>query len=183
MTDQDRIRWNERYAGRETPPADEIGLATVFTAYQDIFPHTGHALDIACGQGLGAVWLARCGLDVWGLDISEVAVRQARELARRNGVATHCRFEVVDLDNGLPPGPPADVIYCHKFRDRRLDRAIIERLAPGGLLAILTLSQVGVTPEPFRSAPGELPSAFADLDPIAAGESNGRAWLLARSPT
>jgi hypothetical protein len=92
-----------------------------------------------------------------------------------------CRFEVVDLDDGLPAGPPVDVVLCHKFRDRRLDDAIIGRLAPGGLLAIAVLSEVGAAPGPFRAAPGELPAAFARLDRIADGEGQGYAWLLARA--
>lgn len=180
MSDEDRIRWDERYAGRGAPPADAIGPAAVFAAYQEAFPTAGHALEIACGQGLAAVWLARRGLDVWGLDVSEVAIRQARDLARRAGVAGHCRFDVVDLDHGLSAGPAVDLIYCHRFRDGRLDRAIIERLAPGGLLAIVTLSRVGADPGTFRAAAGELQTAFAGLDPITTGEGRGQAWLLAR---
>ena len=88
---------------------------------------------------------------------------------------------MVDLDDGLPDGPPVDVVLCHKFRNRRLDRAIIERLAPGGLLALATLSEVGAAPGPFRATPGELAAAFAGLDLIAAGEGQGHAWLLARA--
>lgn len=180
MSDDDRARWDDRYAGRGVPPADAIGPAGVFAAHQGVFPAAGRALDIACGQGLGTVWLARRGLDVWGLDISGVAITQARELARRHGVQDRCRFDVVDLDGGLPAGPAVDLVYCHKFRDGRLDRAIIERLAPGGLLAIAALSRVGAGPDPFRVTPGALQAAFADLDPIAAGDGDGLAWLLAR---
>jgi SAM-dependent methyltransferase len=120
-------------------------------------------------------------LDVFGLDISPVAIAQARDLAKHSGVGGRCRFDVVDLDDGLPAGPPVDVILCHKFRDRRLDQAIIGRLAPGGLLAIAVLSEVGAAPGPFRTAHGELPAAFADLNVIAAGEGEGYAWLLARA--
>jgi SAM-dependent methyltransferase len=115
------------------------------------------------------------------LDVSPVAIAQARDLAERSGVADRCRFDVVDLDEGLPDGPPVDVILCHKFRDRRLDQAIIERLAPGGLLAIAVLSEVGAAAGPFRAAAGELPAAFADLNLVAAGEGDGHAWLLARA--
>ncbi len=182
MTDDDRIRWDERYTDRGAPAVDAVGLAAPFTAHRDIFPTAGRALDIACGQGTGAVWLARRGLDVRGFDVSGVAIGQARELAQRSGVGHRCHFEVVDLDEGLPGGPAVDVIYCHKFRDRRLDRAIVERLVPGGLLAIVALGQIGATPGPFRVAPGELPTAFAELDLITAGEGQGRAWLLARRP-
>ena len=145
-----------------------VGPPPVFAPFDAMFPTAGHGLDLACGQGLGAVWLARRGMDVWGFDVSPVAIGQARDLARRSGVGDRCRFDVVDLDNGLPAGPPVDVILCHKFRDRRLDRAA-------------ALSEVGATPGPFRVAAGELPSAFADLDVNAAGEGQGEAWLLARA--
>lgn len=157
-----------------------MGAPPAFEPYADLFPATGHALDVACGQGLAAVWLACRGMDVRGLDISSVAIRQAEELARHMGVGDRCRFDVVDLDEGLPPRPPADVVVCHRFRDRRLDQAIIRRLAPGGLVAISALSEVGAAPGPFRAARGELAAAFVELELIAAGEGDGEAWLLAR---
>lgn len=181
MTDEDRRRWDERYASREPPPVDAVGPPAVFASYADAFPTAGHGLDLACGQGLGAVWLAQRGLTVVGLDISAVAIDQARDLAQRSGVGARCRFHVHDLDDGLPDGPPVDVILCHKFRDRRLDGAIIERLAPGGLLAVAALSEIDSTPGPFHVSRGELRAAFAALDPIASGEGDGRAWLLARA--
>ncbi|MCA2356487.1 SAM-dependent methyltransferase [Mycobacterium intracellulare] len=180
MGESDRQRWDERYAAKAPPSLDSVGPPGVFAGHAREFPTAGTALDLACGQGTGSVWLALRGLHVLGLDISAVAVAHARELARRAAVADRCRFDIVDLDNGLPAGAPADVILCCKFRDRRLDRAIIERLAPGGLLAIAALSEVGASAGPFRAAPGELTAAFAELTPIAAGEGAGQAWLLAR---
>lgn len=127
------------------------------------------------------MWLANHGLDVWGVDVSEVGIAQARDLARHQGFDQHCRFDVVDLDGGLPAGPQVDMLLCNKFRDRRLDRALIARLAPGGLLAICTLSEVGAEPGPFRAARGELLSAFGELDIVAADEADGHAWLVARA--
>ncbi|MEC4764683.1 class I SAM-dependent methyltransferase [Mycobacterium sherrisii] len=185
MTREDERRWDERYAAQAAQgPAPhsvaQVGPPDVFAAYVDAFPTAGRALDIACGRGITSVWLARRGMRVVGLDISAVAIGQARNLARHSGVEDRCRFDVVDLDNGLPDGPMVDVIVCHKFRDRRLDQAIINRLAPGGLLAIATLSAVGAAPGPFRVAAGELAEAFAALTVVAAGEGDGRAWLLAR---
>lgn len=180
MSDADRRRWDDRYTRRGAPAEDAIGLAPVFDCYQDLFPDAGTALDIACGQGGAAVWLARRGLRVRALDVSEVALGHARALARTHGVADRCRFDAVDLDRGLPAGPLADVIYCHKFRDRRLDRAMLRRLAPGGLLAIVALTRRGTDPDPFRVGPGELAAAFAELEPITAGTGDGKAWLLAR---
>lgn len=176
MSAQDRSRWDASYADRG--PVCEPGLPAVFAAYAATFHVSGVALDIACGQGAAAVWLAQRGLDVTGFDVSAVAVGQARALAEQAGVAAH--FEVADLDDGLPPGPPVDVLVCHRFRDPRLYPALIDRLAPDGLLAICVLSEAGGPPGPFRAPAGELHAAFAGLDTVAAEEGDGQAWLLAR---
>jgi 2-polyprenyl-3-methyl-5-hydroxy-6-metoxy-1,4-benzoquinol methylase len=180
VVEADRRRWDERYANL-APVVSVVGPPGVFVKYAEAFPTRGRALDLACGQGLGSIWLARRGMDVTGVDISPVAIKQAHDLARQCGVADRCHFDVVDLDDGLPAGPPADVILCHKFRDRRLDRAVIDRLAPGGLLAIAVLSELGAAPGPFRAVAGELSRAFAGLNPVASGEGEGQAWLLARA--
>lgn len=181
MTEEDRLRWDARYAG-ETAGGDTAaaGLPAVFASYEGLFPSRGHALELACGRGRASVWLACRGLEVLGVDISSRALADADNLADRAGVADRCRFEVADLDRGLPSGPPADVLLCHMFRDARLDAAVVDRLAAGGLLAIATRSQVGGGPGPFRAAPGELAAAFSRLSVLAGGEGDGRAWLLAR---
>lgn len=181
MTVEDRRRWDERY-GKLGPPRVVVSEPPDFLKqYLEIIPVAGQALDLACGQGFGAVWLAGRGLHVRGLDVSPIAISQARELAEHHGLGNSCHFAVVDLDDGLPPGPRVEVILCHKFRDRRLDRAVIQRLAPGGLLAISCLSEVGANPGPFRAKPGELPAAFAELELVQADEGQGCAWLLARA--
>jgi SAM-dependent methyltransferase len=119
-------------------------------------------------------------MEVHGVDVSRVAIDLARKLVSRSGFGDRCRFEVVDLDHGLPEGPPVDLLLCHLFRDARLDRAMIDRLAPGGLLAVATLSEVDVGPGSFRAEPGELRAAFGELELLVEGESKGRAWILGR---
>jgi SAM-dependent methyltransferase len=176
VSEADRTRWDAAYAERDVAPVP--ALPSVFGDYEELFPRTGFALEIACGSGAAAVWLAQRGLDVCGVDVSETAIGRARALAERVGVTVH--FETVDLDNGLPQGDPANLVLCHRFRDARLDAQIIDRLVPGGLLAICVLSEVGTTPGRFRAAPGELLAAFAALDELAAGEGDGQAWLIAR---
>lgn len=157
-----------------------LGPPAIFAAFEAELARRGLALDLACGRGETAVWLASRGMQVHAVDISPVAIELARTLASSCGFADRCRFEVADLDGGLPDGPPADLILCHLFRDARLDRALVERLAPGGLLAIAVLSEVGAGPGSFRARPGELRAAFGDLDLVADGEADGRAWLLGR---
>ncbi len=181
MSDEDGVRWDRRYADRGSVTLDDAALPAVFQPFAEEFPTTGRALDLACGTGGAAVWLAQRGMAVWGCDVSAVAISQARELAERCGVAARCHFEVCDLDNGLPAGSPADVLICNMFRDARLDQAITGRIAPGGLLAASALSEVGASPGSFRVGAGELRRAFAGLDVIAGEEAHGRAWLLARA--
>ncbi len=180
MSDRDREHWDERYAASAPATGDDVRLPAEFAAYAELFPTSGFALDIACGRGLSALWLARRGMEVRGVDISPAVVAQANDLARGLGLGTRCRFEVADLDGGLPTGPTVNVVLCHKFRDSRLDDAVISRLAAGGLLAISALSEVGASPGPFRATAGELPLAFDVLEVIGAGEGSGIAWLIGR---
>ena len=101
MTEGDRIHWDERYAGIGPAPVTVEG-PPLFAAYEHLFPTEGQAMELACGRGRSSVWLARRGLKVWAVDVSEVAIGLARALADQSGVADRCRFDVVDLDGGLP---------------------------------------------------------------------------------
>jgi SAM-dependent methyltransferase len=180
VADEDRTRWDPKHQDEESRAPAQPALPAVFAPHADLFPTSGQALDLACGRGEAAVWLAQRGLHVWGLDVSPVAVDLARALAVASTAPDRCRFDVVDLDEGLPAGPPVDVIHCHLFRDPRLDTAVVERLAPGGVLAIAVLSEVGYGRGPFRARPGELPAAFGQLSVLAEGQAAGIAWLLGR---
>lgn len=151
-----------------------------FGAGAEVIPRRGLALDVACGRGRSAVWLARRGLEVIGVDISSEAIRLAEDLTRIAGVADRCRFRVADLDDGLPATPLLDVVFCHLFRDARLDEQMIDRLRPGGTLAIAALSEVGHGSGRFRMRPGELLERFSGLDIDDIGEADGVGWLIGR---
>lgn len=183
MSAADRKHWDERYAaGGPAPVLDDPPLTPFLAPIEHLIPTTGHALELACGRGRAAVWLAKRGMDYWGVDVSPVAIELARELARRSGVEDRCRFDVFDLDNGLPPGPLVDLLFCHLFVDRRLDDAVMERVALGGILLVVSLSEVGHGPGDFRIKPGELLDAFSSLEVLDHAESEGVARLLARQP-
>lgn len=183
MSGQDGKHWDMRYSEPGPSGHDVIGPPDVFAPFAVEFPTHGRALDIACGRGATSVWLAGRGLDVWGVDISPVAIAQARGLAERHRVADRCRFTATDLDGGLPPGAAVDLIVCHRFRAVTLYEAMPQRLTPGGILAIAVLSEVDAIPGQFRAPAGELRSAFAGvLDIVANGEGDGIAWLIGRKP-
>ena len=180
MSEADSRHWDARYAEMGMAPAAEIGPPSVFVSVEELFPKQGCALDLACGRGDSALWLASRGMQVHGVDVSPVAIELARRRLSTTAFAERCRFDVVDLDAGLPDGPPPDLILCHLFRDVRLYPALLRRLAPGGLLAIAVLSEVDAGPGRFRATRGELRAAFAELDVLAEAEARGIAWLVGR---
>ena len=181
MSQADRQHWDSRYVDQGMAPLDESGPLPppVFAHVEHLFPTGGSALEVACGRGRGAVWLVSRGMDYWGVDVSPVGIDLARNFTSLCGVADRCRFDVVDLDEGLPAGPPVDLLFCHLFRDPRLDGDMIERLAPGGMLAVAVLSEVGAGPGEFRARPGELRDAFGTLEIVDEGEGEGMARILA----
>lgn len=180
MSEADRSEWDRRHREGGMAPLEESGPPPVFADREHLFPSTGDALELACGRGRAAVWLARRGLTYIGVDVSPVAIDLARELVGHHGLADRCRFQVHDLDHGLPDGPQVDLIFCYLFRDPTLDGAIVERLRPGGVLATAALSEVGAVPGRFRTKPGELREAYSSLEILVDGEGEGIAWLIGR---
>jgi SAM-dependent methyltransferase len=76
--DPSRERWNRRWAG-ERANAATTPSAFLIAETETLPP--GRALDLACGAGRNAVWLARRGWRVTGVDFSDVALQAARGLA------------------------------------------------------------------------------------------------------
>lgn len=183
MSESDRLHWDPRHTIAGLPnPDEDPAPPTVFAHVEDMFPTRGSALELACGRGRDAIWLASRGMTYRGVDVSPVAIEFARSLAKARGVAEQCRFEVFDLDDGLPPGDPVDLLFCHLFRKNpSLDEPMVQRIAPGGLLAVASLSVVGSdSPGRFHAPPGELRASFGHLEVLDEGEGSGMAWILAR---
>jgi SAM-dependent methyltransferase len=100
----------------------------------------GRALDLACGSGRNAVWLAARGWQVTGVDFSDVALEQARALAAEREV------EVEWLEGDLLEWEPADraydlvvVLYLQvpAAERRRILACAAAAVAPGGTLLVV----------------------------------------------
>ncbi len=184
MSETDQRQWDERY--RALLVADDVAATpsppAQFADHVDLFPRQGNALDLACGLGSGSLWLAGRGVDVVGVDVSPVAIDRAADRARALGLSDRCRFEQADLDETLPDTPAMDLIVCHLYRNQELYRPMVDRLKPGGMLALAVLSEVGSGPGRFRAAPGELRQVFADhLTVLIDREAAGHAVLIGRA--
>jgi len=182
VSGDDRVRWDARHAAAGPPGVAPPGVLAGAAELAGCFPVSGRALDVACGRGGVAVWLARRGLEVDAVDVSPVGLAAGVRLAAAAGVTGRVRWITHDLDAGLPPGCRGsyDVVVCQLFRDPRRYADLVAALAPGGLLAITVLSEVDAEPGPFRAPPGELRAALRGLETLLDRERDGEAALLAR---
>jgi SAM-dependent methyltransferase len=152
--------WNEHYASGYTPwDSDEPDPALVATVEAGTIP-AGRTLDVGCGTGANALWLAVHGFDVLGVDLSPLAIDRAR--ARMGDSASACRFEVLDFLEDPPEGP-FDFVFdrgCFHVFDApdvraRFAALVAGVLAPGGQWLSLIGSTEGAPRDigpPRRSA-------------------------------
>ena len=97
----------------------------------------GRVLDIAMGAGRNAIYLAKMGFEVEGVDISSEAVNLAMESALKAGVTI--RGQVVDLDKHyLIQEDTYDVILCFYYLQRSLISQIRKGLRLGGMVVYET---------------------------------------------
>ena len=103
--------WDERYTG-EALVWSAVPNRFLVAEVETLPP--GRALDLACGEGRNAVWLAECGWDVTGVDFSNVGLDKARRLADARGVSVH--WELADATEYTPAPQSFDlviVMYLH----------------------------------------------------------------------
>jgi tellurite methyltransferase len=130
--DADREKWNERYRGEELQMglAPSPFLAASIDLILEIVPGM-KALDIACGEGRNAIFLASLGFDVTAVDISDVGVEKGKRRAEREGVAV--KFILADLEDYSVTGN-YDLILNINFLLRGLIHEESAALSPGGVL-------------------------------------------------
>ncbi len=198
----DRDRWDERWrAAGPRSPSDVRPLAPDVVASNswllDILPTEGRALDVACGVGAQALWLAERGLHVTAIDVSPVAIDCVEQAARHRGCAIEAFVWDSDdrhdeTETETEAGVPADlddlaVIVCQRYRAQHLYSELVDRLRPGGVLILTVLSTVGLDGDagPFHALPGELHHAFldADADVLVDVEAEGQASIVLRRRT
>ena len=185
MSEEDRRRWNTRYR-EQTGAREPSGFLQLLA---DGLPRAGRALDVAGGSGHDALWLARRGLEVTLVDISDVALERAAEAAREAGVTFQLQRLDVEVEP-LPPGP-YELVLCLSFLWRPLFAVFPKVLAPGGLLVFAQPTRSNLQRHPHPSArflleDGELPGLLQGLEIVSytegwTEEGRHKARLVARA--
>jgi SAM-dependent methyltransferase len=136
-----------------------------------LLPRFGDALDLACGRGRNALWLARQGLRGVALDRREDAVAAVRAAAAHQGLTLSA--SVCDLETGPSSFEPDafDVIVVTHYLHRPLFPALLTALRPGGLLIYETFTRAQAlrgkpTNPDFLLEPGELRRLVAPLEVV-----------------
>ncbi len=130
--------WESHYA-KMTKPSGGRPSAILVRFAKGRTP--GRALELGCARGDDAIWLAKQGWIVTGVDVAESALVAARRAAQKADVAKRTAFERHDLAVSIPDGKfdLATAMFLHspgKFDRVSALRRAANTVAPGGLLLI-----------------------------------------------
>ena len=145
-------RWEERYRTGDTPwdiGRPDFNLIDMVTKRP--IPAC-KALEIGCGAGSNAVWLAQQNFEVTATDLSELAIQKAGERASDAGI--DCTFLVADFLNDKVPGAPFGLVFdrgCfHSFDSDEERKQLAENVDWHLEKDGLWLSLIGSTDGPSR---------------------------------
>ncbi len=138
--DVQRANWDRRHG-----EAAEVGApAEVLVENAHLLPARGTVLDLACGRGANALWLARhTRLAVQAWDFSAVAIARLRNEVEARSLRVDA--QVRDVLAEPPPAAAFDVIVVGHFLERALFPPLQAALRPGGLLFYQTFTREAVS--------------------------------------
>ena len=132
-----QARWDSRYADQEQLWSGQPNGALV-AEVAGLTP--GRVLDVGCGEGADAVWLAGRGWDVTALEVSRVALDRAAGHAREAGVVI--RWVHAELVEAALPPASFDLVSAQypallRTPDAAAERALLAAVAPDGVLLLV----------------------------------------------
>lgn len=142
--------WDERYRGSERLFSGNPNGVLV-TEITGLTP--GRALDVGCGEGGDALWLARQGWQVTGVDVARTALDRAAAAA--GDLADRVTWTRADLAATPPPAGAFDLVTAHYFPFLRSAgpkalQGLLEAVAPGGTLLYVSHDAADLPPDPER---------------------------------
>lgn len=173
MDETDRERWNRRYSeGAYAARSHPSVLVDEWLGRMTVAAEGPRAVDVACGLGRNALYLARAGWTVDALDVSDVALNRLDEQARVEDLNVHCRRVDLSsvgpaLETALPP-QHFDLALVIRYANLPLVSRLADALKPGGYLVVEAHmvsdeDVIGPKGDRFRVAPGALRAAAGRL--------------------
>ena len=185
MSGADRDKWDERY--RDGAYAQRTQSSAFLTSWMERIP-LGYALDVACGAGRNALYLAAQGFEVDAVDISGEALERARDTAQGLGLSVNWLQH--DLDNPLTLDRSYQLILIFRYVNLSLVRRLTANLAPGGYLVceqhlVTEADVIGPTHPSYRVKSGDLlgvvqPLQIHHFEEALVPDPDGRTAALAR---
>ena len=159
-------KWDKIYAAQKFPEQLKIKPANVLHDYAHLLPTSGLALDLACGLGGNAIFLAKHGLISHAWDISQTAIDRLQVYSLENNFTLVA--EVRDIEAQPPTANSFDVICVSYYLERSLCDSIIAALKPSGVLFYQTFTSERVTDDgpsnpQYRLQSNELLALFSPL--------------------
>ena len=165
MSADDRLRWDRQHAESSGPEEASSFLREICTGEHWQIP-TGRALDVACGKGRNALFLAVQGFDVTALDVSAVALSEGQRRAEEKDL--RITWLEIDLEKDRLPGTGYDLIVDFNYLQRALLPQIKAAVRLGGFVVFETYlidqQKIGHPKNPaYLLAHNELLNAFGDF--------------------
>jgi SAM-dependent methyltransferase len=172
-----REEWNRRYAGSELLWTARPNRFLVAEA-EGLEP--GRALDLACGEGRNAVWLAEHGWRVTGVDFSDVALEKAHRLADARGVEPE--WVQADLLAYAPEPRAFDLVIAFYLQLQQAQRtpvlrAAAEAVGAGGTMLVVAHDSSNL--EHGYGGPGDPAVLYSAVD--VAGDLDGSGLEVERA--
>ena len=166
--------WNARFAAGDTPWEDEQPSDAMAELLRRYVKRGSKVLDVGCGLGTNAIWMAANGYIVQGVDISEAAVAQAAVRAAQAGITL--RFQQMDFLSPHQWDSPFDTVVdrgclhslCSRDARASFGKRVAESLMPGGLWINISGSADNPDPPGERERQGYPRLSVADI--VAASE-------------
>jgi len=157
--------WEERYRAERCSASDTEATPTPLLVETARHLAPGKALDLACGTGRNALWLAEHGWSVTAVDGAPAAIEILRSRAAERGITVDAR--IADLEKGeyqIERSAWNLIVICY-YLQRDLFQPAKEGLVPSGiLLAIVHIAEPGEEPTERRLRPGESMKYFQGFE-------------------
>jgi tellurite methyltransferase len=157
--------WNERYRTGDRAKEDLEQSPNPLLAEIAAKLLPGKALDLACGTGRNAVWLAEHGWRVTAVDGAEAAIGLLQQRAAQRGVTVET--QVADLEKGefrIDPDAWDLILMCFYLQTSLFEPAKRGVKPSGIVLAIVHIAAPGEEPTEHRVRPAELKTYFEDFE-------------------